>query len=68
MKQTAVEWLVEQICGDHINEWKKEIEQAKQMEKEQIIEAVESTIKSVKLTDDKTAFFEIGRASCRERV
>ena len=60
MKQTAVEWLVEQICGDHIHEWKKEIEQAKQMEKEQIIEAVESTIKSVKLTDDKTAFFAMG--------
>jgi len=39
MKQTAVEWLVEQICGDHINEWKKEIEQAKQMEKEQIVES-----------------------------
>ena len=30
------------------------------MEKEQIIEAVESTIKSVKLTDDKTAFFAMG--------
>jgi predicted secreted protein len=39
MKQTAVEWLVEQICGDHTSEWHKEIEQAKAMEKEQIIEA-----------------------------
>jgi predicted secreted protein len=36
MKQTAVEWLVEQICGDHTEQWQKEIEQAKEMEKEQI--------------------------------
>jgi uncharacterized protein YbaA (DUF1428 family) len=36
MKQTAVEWLVEQICGDHTSEWQKQIEQAKAMEKEQI--------------------------------
>jgi hypothetical protein len=35
MKQTAVEWLVEQICGDHTEQWQKEIEQAKEMEKEQ---------------------------------
>ena len=39
MKQTAVEWLVEQICGDHTSEWQEQIEQAKEMEKEQIIEA-----------------------------
>ena len=41
MKQTAVEWLVEQICGDHTSEWQKEIDQAKAMEKEQIILANE---------------------------
>ena len=35
MKQTAVEWLVEQICGDHTSEWQEQIEQAKEMEKEQ---------------------------------
>ena len=34
-EQTAVEWLVEQICGDHTEQWQKEIEQAKEMEKEQ---------------------------------
>jgi hypothetical protein len=39
MKQTAVEWLVEQICGDHTEQWQKEIEQAKEMEKEQIMTA-----------------------------
>jgi hypothetical protein len=31
-EQTAVEWLVEQICGDHTEQWQKEIEQAKEME------------------------------------
>ena len=41
MKQTAVEWLVEQICGDHTSEWQEQIDQAKEMEKEQIIEAFE---------------------------
>jgi len=34
-KMTAVEWLVEQICGDHTSEWQKQIEQAKEMEKQQ---------------------------------
>jgi hypothetical protein len=38
MKQTAVEWLVEQICGDHTEQWQKEIEQAKEMEKKEKIE------------------------------
>ena len=38
-KQTAVDWLVEQICGDHTSEWQEQIDQAKEMEKEQIIEA-----------------------------
>lgn len=44
MKQTAVEWLIEQICGDHTSEWQKEIEQAKEMEKKQIIQAITKTI------------------------
>ena len=38
MKQTAVEWLIEQICGDHTEQWQKEIEQAKEMEKKEKIE------------------------------
>jgi hypothetical protein len=44
-KQTAVEWLFEQIKSDQyqkalsLSEWMKVIEQAKAIEKEQIIEA-----------------------------
>lgn len=47
-KQTAVEWLIVQIINDHNNnaltgvEWKKVFEQAKAMEREQIIIAHES--------------------------
>jgi hypothetical protein len=43
---TAVEWLIQQICGEHTNAWKEEIEQAKEMEKQQIIDAVEWNYKS----------------------
>jgi hypothetical protein len=66
MKQTAVEWLESRITvliPDDIGSqlmYKNSIKQAKEMEKEQIIEAVESTIKSVELTEDKTAFFAMG--------
>jgi hypothetical protein len=62
MKQTAVEWFFYQLYTMEV-EYEtimKLLEQAKAMEKEQIIEAVESTIKSVKLTEDKTAFFAMG--------
>jgi hypothetical protein len=45
MKQTAVEWLVEQICGDHTSEWQEQIAQAKEMEKEHIINAYETAEK-----------------------
>jgi hypothetical protein len=36
---TAVEFLIEQICGEHTNAWKEEIEQALEMEKQQIKDA-----------------------------
>ncbi len=42
MKQTAVEWFIEQLPIRIINSYQNEIEQAKQMEKEQIIEAHKS--------------------------
>jgi len=42
MKQTAVEWLVEQLPMRIKNSMMGEIEQAKAMEKEQIVKAYES--------------------------
>ena len=39
MKQTAVEWLVEQLKHEQLDYYIKIIEQAKEMEKKQIIDA-----------------------------
>lgn len=36
-KQTAVEWLVEQVFMGNTNQWQLEIDQALEMEKEQLI-------------------------------
>jgi hypothetical protein len=50
MKQTAVEWLVEKHFGSIENcspNFRKHIEQAKEMEKEQIIDARENGIDTV---------------------
>ena len=33
---TAVEWLIQQICGEHTEAWKEEIQQALELEKHQI--------------------------------
>jgi hypothetical protein len=38
-KQTAVEWLVEQVFMGNTNQWQLEIDQALEMEKEQIMQA-----------------------------
>ena len=54
MKQTAVEWFYQRILAKDI---KEVFEQAKEMEKEQIVEACENTIKSFELDKDKTGFF-----------
>ena len=51
MKQTAVEWLVEQICGDHTGQWQKEIEQAREMEREQINQAAWDGYYQEEMTD-----------------
>jgi hypothetical protein len=36
---TAVEYLVQQIFGEHTKAWQEEIQQVLEMEKQQIIEA-----------------------------
>ena len=61
MKQTAVEHLQEYLTIslgiDRMRLLFNEFEKAKAMEKEQIIEACENTIKSFELDKDKTGFF-----------
>ena len=41
-KQTVVEWLVEQVFMGNTNQWQLEIDQALEMEKEQIRDAFNS--------------------------
>jgi len=57
MKQTAVEWLAEQML--HPKSHNPYIEQAKEMEKEQIINAY-------KAAEDKSDFFEYEHRYGRE--
>ena len=60
MKQTAVEWLEDKYKKLHIPIPKALFDHAKEMEKEQIVEACENTIKSFELDKDKTGFFVMG--------
>ena len=62
--KTAVEWLIDMLVTENEITLKGEnyklFDQAKEMEKEQLINAVESTINSFELTEDKTGFFTMG--------
>jgi len=63
--KTAVEWLIQQIEKDsdiifydrNLHPYQEYIEQAKAMEKQQIIEACNVIQNSIELTDDKKGFF-----------
>ena len=59
MKQTAVEWLVDKLEIFATKEEMEIIDQAKEMEKEQMIKAVDYCLGSVKISDDKTMFTAI---------
>lgn len=41
-KQTAIQWLIDNLHYMYSTKWEDKIEQAKQMEKEQIMDAYES--------------------------
>jgi hypothetical protein len=45
MKQTSIEFLIEQVFGEHTKVWHDVIEQAKKMHKQEIIDAVNEGIK-----------------------
>lgn len=36
---TAVQFLIDKICGEHTEAWKEEIQEALEMEKQQILKA-----------------------------
>ena len=62
MKQTAVQWLVEQIKNDQnqkalsASEWMQVIDQAKEMEKEQINQACYDGYYSEELFDTRVYY------------
>jgi hypothetical protein len=75
MKQTAVEWLVEQIKSDQyqkalsLSEWMKVFEQAKEMEKQQIFLASNQSSKEAYKAGQKTmncGCYEISDATTYE--
>jgi hypothetical protein len=58
MKQTATQWLFEKLWETPKDKltWNAILEQAKEMEKQQIIEAVNFINNNIKLDEDKTGF------------
>jgi hypothetical protein len=58
MKQTATEFLFEKLWDSPKDKltWNAILEQAKEMEKQQIIEAVNFINNNIKLDEDKTGF------------
>lgn len=68
MKQTAVEWLMSQMLAASVNKETEEMhitlpkdvfKQAKAMEKEQIVEAVDCCLSSIQLSEDKNSFIAL---------
>jgi hypothetical protein len=53
-KETAVEWLAEHLCNEMNFDFWKAVEKAKQMEKEQIIQAANNGCKGRCMIDNTT--------------
>jgi hypothetical protein len=59
MKQTAVDWLVEKLKENGVNFWQEEIEmieEAKEMEKEQILDAYIMGVKGKTIAEFNKTF------------
>ena len=58
MKQTAVEWLIEQLKENNMltfDEWTELVDQAKAMEKEQIVDAFSEGTRMIDVNDEMSA-------------
>jgi hypothetical protein len=53
---TAVEWLIQQICGEHTEAWTEEIQQGLIMEKEQILKAYDAGYNDVDVYEPENYF------------
>ena len=58
MKQTAVEWLLNQMDLETISKYDKQLLQAKEMEKEQIIEAYYYDPNCNEIKDDGEEYYK----------
>lgn len=56
MKQTAVEWLLNQMDLETISKYDKQLLQAKEMEKEQILEFTRNAVRKILDEDRQTPF------------
>lgn len=57
MKQTAVEWLFEQLPKKLHSHYKKQLDQAKAMEKEQIIDAWDNGCEDDGIIDNAEQYY-----------
>lgn len=55
---TALEWLVQQIFGEHTEAWQEEIQQALEMEKEQILKAYDKGYDDVDVYEPEKYYSE----------
>jgi len=70
MKQTAVDYLIQELFTVHDEnfDFNPVFEQAKEMEKDQIIEAVDVCLGTVELSEDKSGFTALsGEGYYKER-
>ena len=58
MKQTAVEWLVERLLVDCVPLTQRDIDKAKQIEKEQIVHAYNYTVLNLRTKDGEQYYNE----------
>lgn len=54
---TAVEFLIDKICGEHTEAWIEEIQQALEMEKQQIIDAYIEGYTTPEFSADATQYY-----------
>ena len=60
MKQTAVEWLMEQLKQNNMltfDEWTEIFNQAKELEKQQIVDAFSEGTRMIDVNDEMSAMF-----------
>ena len=58
-KQTAIEWLIDELDYETISKFNFKLEKAKEMEKEQSLDFAKHCLDKAKDLDVRTAFFNV---------